>query len=262
MTEADMATIRGNDMDNYSGFWGLGLVGTEYDDYIYGYGGDDDLLGNGGDDWLDGGTGEDYMEGGSGDDTYIVDNARDLVAETPAWGNSGYDTVRSSINYVLPAEVEKLVLTANVENLDLLGDGNGTGNALANHINGSAQNNIINGRGGADVLRGGGGQDQFVFDTALGKGNVDTLADLNVADDTILLDNAVFTGLPAADLRVLSAAELRVGSAAMDSTDRIIYNWNTGAVLYDPDGIGAQAAVQLASIGAGQNVTSYDFVIM
>jgi serralysin len=154
-------------------------------------------------------------------------------------------------------------LTANVENLDLNGTAlNGTGNGLANHIKGNAQNNTINGGGGADVLRGEGGQDSFVFDTALGRGNIDILADFNVADDTILLDNAVFTALPAADLRVLSAAEFRMGSGAMDTSDRIIYNWNTGAVLYDTDGIGAQAAVQVASIGAALNVTQDDFVII
>jgi Ca2+-binding RTX toxin-like protein len=67
-----MATVHGNDLDNYAGFWGVGLVGSQYDDFIYGYGGDDDLFGYGGDDWLDGGTGEDYMEGGDGNDSYIL----------------------------------------------------------------------------------------------------------------------------------------------------------------------------------------------
>ena len=93
-----------------------------------------------------------------------------------------------------------------------------------------------------------------MFDTALGHGNIDDILDFNVADDAIGLDNAVFTALTmnaGVDLRGLYASEFRAGRGSMDSTDRIIYNSQTGALLYDSDGIGAAAAVQFASVKRG-----------
>lgn len=64
------------------------------------------------------------------------------------------DTVRSSINYKLGANVENLVLTGT-------GDINGEGNALGNRLTGNSGDNVLTGGGGADRLSGGGG-----FDTA------------------------------------------------------------------------------------------------
>jgi serralysin len=54
-------------------------------------------------------------------------------------------------------------------------------------------------------------------------------------------------------------AEFCVGSAAQDGSDRIIYNSNTGALLYDTDGTGAQAAIQFATLDPGLGVTATDF---
>jgi serralysin len=104
-----------------------------------------------------------------------------------------------------------------------------------------------------------------VFDTALGHGNIDSILDFNVADDAIGLDSAVFTALTmnaGVDLRGLYASEFRVGTRAMDTSDHIIYNNQTGALLYDSDGVGAAAAVQFASVGVGLSISSYDFYVM
>jgi Ca2+-binding RTX toxin-like protein len=64
------------------------------------------------------------MAGGTGNDTYIVDSSGDSVTEA---ANAGTDTVVSSVNYTLGANLENLTLTgsANI---------NGTGNSFDNTL--------------------------------------------------------------------------------------------------------------------------------
>ena len=59
----------------------------------------------------------------------------------------------------------------------------------------------------------------------------------------------------------MSSSAFYAGAAAHDSTDRIIYNSNTGALSYDPDGTGAAAAVQFAELSPGLVLTYQDFLI-
>ncbi|HEV2748601.1 MAG TPA: M10 family metallopeptidase C-terminal domain-containing protein [Allosphingosinicella sp.] len=119
------------------------------------------LRGGGGNDRLDGGAGADTMAGGAGNDRFEVDEAGDRVVEA---SGGGIDSVRSSVDHVLGAEVERLVLTGTRD----LG---GIGNALANRIAGNAAANALSGRGGGDTLLGGGGGD-----TLAGGGGGDFLA--------------------------------------------------------------------------------------
>ena len=68
------------------------------------------LTGNAAANILNGGVGADTMMGGLGNDTYIVDDAGDVVIETSNLATE-LDTVQSSINYSLGANLEKLTLT-------------------------------------------------------------------------------------------------------------------------------------------------------
>jgi serralysin len=59
----------------------------------------------------------------------------------------------------------------------------------------------------------------------------------------------------------LARSAFEVGSAADDPRDRIIYDKDTGALFYDADGSGAQAAVKFAQIGAGLPLSNADVII-
>jgi Ca2+-binding RTX toxin-like protein len=211
-----------------------------------------EITGNAGANIIDGGAGADLMVGGGGDDIYFVDNAGDVVSDAPG---GGFDTVFSSISFVLTTLIERVV-AADVSAVTAL---NFTGNASVNEITGNNGGNMIDGGGGADLLIGNGGADAFAFTTALGGGNVDALPDFQVGIDRLYIDDAVFTGLtPGA----LPASAFRVGAAAADADDRIIYNSATGALLFDADGNGAGLAVQWATLHEALPLTAADFQVI
>src|SRR6185295_15332439 len=106
-----------------------------------------------GNDTVNGGVGADTMVGGLGNDTYVVDNVGDVVTEA---ANEGTDTVQSSIDYTLGANVENLTLLGGA----LIGNGNG----LDNTITGNSADNNLTGGAGADIMVGGQGNDFYEVD--------------------------------------------------------------------------------------------------
>ncbi len=138
------------------------LIGGSDHDLLKGDADSDKLDGGAGNDTLDGGTGIDTLIGGDGNDVYYVDNARDVITETNT-RISGIDSVNSSVDYVLPLNVENLTLTG-LSNLK------GTGSDGKNLIVGNAGNNLLNGMNGFDTLKGGEGDD-----TLLGGSGIDQL---------------------------------------------------------------------------------------
>jgi Ca2+-binding RTX toxin-like protein len=251
--------------------------GSSYDDYLLGYTGNDILNGNAGDDTIDGGNGRDTLNGGAGkdtligglgNDTYVVDNSADKVVEG---SNAGTDLVQSSATYTLGANVENLTLTG-TEGID--GTGNKlanviTGNAGANTLKGFAGNDVLHGAAGNDTLAGGAGNDtlyggkgldEFLFSAPLNAStNVDKIKDFSVAQDTIALDQSVFTHVA---LGTLAASAFYTGAAAHDTDDRIIYDSATGNIYYDPDGTGSQAEILFAHVTAGTALTNADFLVV
>ena len=121
-------------------------------------------------------------------------------------------------------------------------------------------NDYLFGGAGRDVLTGGANRDNFVFDTALGTANVDKITDFSVVDDTMRLDNAVFTAFGSNG--TMSSSAFHAGATAHDSTDRIIYDSATGALSYDRDGTGSAAAAQFAELAPGLALTYQDFQIV
>src|SRR5262245_14535130 len=125
---------------------------------LQGYGNDlvNVITGNSGNNLLDGRIGADIMAGGAGNDTYFVDNGGDLVTENPG---EGTDAVFSTAHFVLPANVETLVLQGSA-------DLQGYGNDLLNKLYGNSGNNLLDGRAGADIMAGGAGNDAYFVDNA------------------------------------------------------------------------------------------------
>jgi VCBS repeat-containing protein len=223
----------------------LSLIGNAFGQTIYG---------NAGANFIDGGGGTDLLVGLGGNDTYIVDSASDYVAEDVG---AGRDVVYAQASYALGNNEEIEVLStasqAAATAIDL------TGNEFVNEIYGNAGANVLNGRAGSDYLLGLGGADTFAFTSALGSDNIDHIGDFLAVDDTIALDDAVFTGLA---LGALNANAFVLGTAAGDADDRIIYDSATGALYYDADGNGADAAVQFASLQGAPPINSSDFQVI
>jgi len=150
---------------------------------------------------------------------------------------------------------------------------------LGDVIVGNAVTNIFNGLGGADSLNGGGGNDVLVGglgnDTLVGGANSDifqfttapnsvsnrdVITDFNHALDTIQLDNAVFAALGAGG--PLNAGFFRLGAAAADADDRIIYNQVNGALYYDSNGNAAGGSVMFAVLSTKPAIAADDFVVI
>lgn len=238
-------TLTGNNGNNI-------IAGNNRSDVIAGGLGNDTLYGLNGDDVLGGGAGNDYMFGGAGNDTFYVDSTGDIVIEA---AGEGTDTIATAVTAYSMAAI------ANVENLTgLLNTGQLlVGNSLGNRITGGNGNDILMGGLGNDTLIGGLGADRFEFNTTLGPNNVDTILNYNPADDTIAIDNAIFTALT--NTGVLAAGNFAMATAATAAWHRIIYNSTTGQLFYDADGVGGAAQILFATVAPGTALTYQDFLV-
>ena len=125
------------------------------------------------------------------------------------------------------------------------------------NVNGGAGDDTFDGDNGHDKLTDGTGNDIFKFTI---EGQTNQINGYNVANDTIQLENAVFTGLTTTG--TLAANQFRVDSQAADANDFIIYNKTAGTLLYDADGSGTTAATQVATLSAELSLTNTDIVVI
>jgi Ca2+-binding RTX toxin-like protein len=141
------------------------------------------------------------------------------------------------------------------------------GGAGTDKLGGGLGDDILWGRIGKDVLTGNAGRDIFVFDTKLNKRtNLDKIADFNVKDDSIWLDNAIFKklGKKGSELAPakLNKAFFTIGAKAKDANDYLVYNKSKGVLYYDIDGSGGKAAVEIATLKKNLKMTYKDFFII
>lgn len=217
------------------------------------------IVGNSGNNAINGAGGADTMRGMGGNDLYIVDNVNDLVDESVA-GSGGSDTVRSTISFNLGATSQ---VKGSIENVALMGTGNidASGTSLANVLIGNSGNNVLKGGNGNDTLTGGGGNDTFFLNGSLNAAtNVETITDMNQSgNDTIQLASYIFTGLATG---ALSADAFRIGTAAADADDRIIYNSANGQLFYDSNGDAANGSTLIAILDNVLPLTAADFLVV
>ena len=138
-------------------------ISTRHVDELQGYAwyvtlnrGHDTFHGNDYDDIIRAGFGNDVVYSYDGDDIVRGDTGRDRL-----YGLRGDD--------------------------DLYG---GTGRDI---LNGGSGSDYLSGGADNDQLTGGSGKDYFVFDTRPSRTNIDRIVDFRPVDDTIMLDNQVFT---------------------------------------------------------------------
>lgn len=176
-----------------------------------------------GNDKITGGNGVDYLTGFAGNDTIFANKGNDILK-----GGTGDDKL--------------------------------DGGAGKDKLYGEDGNDRLYGGLDKDFLHGGAGKDTFVFDTKLGSTNIDTIDDFSVKDDTIWLDDDIFTKV--GKVGDLASGAFYVGTKAHDSSDRIVYDNKSGKLWYDADGHGTGAAIQFAQLDPGLKLTAADFDII
>jgi Ca2+-binding RTX toxin-like protein len=135
------------------------------------------------------------------------------------------------------------------------------GSSGSDSLSGGANDDRLYGGWGNDILRGGSGRDAFVFSSAPnGVTNVDAIRDFSVANDTVWLENTVFTS--AGSTGRLKSAAFWTGDAAHDASDRVIYDRDDGILYYDSDGTGTDEQVAFAKLATGLRMTYADFQIV
>ena len=202
----------------------------------------DTLTGDTNDNFLRGGTGNDELNGGSGFDWADYFDATAAVTVSLATGTSSGADGADTLTFMEAIR----------------------GGAFNDTLTGSSGNNSLNGGLGNDKLTGGSGADSFLFDTPPNAtSNLDTIADFSLVDDTLVLENGIFTALTATG--ALNAGYFRSGAGfktAADSNDYLIYNTTTGALYYDANGSTAGAAIQIAIFTNMPLLTPSDFWII
>lgn len=177
---------------------------------------------------------------------YILEGA--WLSSAP--GNGYVEAIPEGSTYELNVSVELPPLPEEV------------GSAGADTLHGGAGNDLLDGGLGNDMLTGAVGEDSFRFSTELGSSNVDHIRDFNVANDTFILDNRIFTAVGVEGVLSFGAFYKSSAGTAQDSNDRIIYDTNDGKLFYDADGSGQGAAIQFARLDVNLDLAADDFYIV
>jgi Ca2+-binding RTX toxin-like protein len=258
-------------MDNPSANIGAAAVGDTYNgievlvgglgnDQIFGNDSHNQLYGGAGNDELYGGAGSDNLYGGLGADKFFGGDVSGLDVVRYDDQNYGNLTIRLDI---AGANVGAAAKGDTYSGIEGLAGGVGhdviLGDSKDNQLHGGGGNDYLYGQAGNDRLYGDAGADHFVFNEALNATtNVDTIFDFNPIDDTILLTQSIFSKIGNA----LEATELRLGTAAADANDFVIYDRDTGKLYYDANANGSGGQTLFAQVSIGTLLDTSDFSML
>ena len=203
----------------------------------------DTLTGNAANNVIIGDQGNDIMNGGAGIDT------------------ASYETAKVGVTVSLAIAGAQNTVGAGIDTLSNFEDLRG-GN-FNDTLTGNGGNNTLTGGLGNDTMTGNAGQDSFGFNTALNATtNTDTITDFSVVDDTLVLENAIFTQFAATGAIPAGTFVANAGGVAGDANDFLLYDTNTGKLFYDADGNGAGAKVEFVTLVGIPAITIADFAII
>jgi Ca2+-binding RTX toxin-like protein len=196
-----------------------------------------------------GGNDVDLMTGGDGNDGVIGNDGNDVI-----FGDAGNDGL-------LGGNGNDVMNGGDDNDAMFGGDGNDilTGDAGSDVLFGESSDDVLIGGLNQDILIGGVGADKFVFNDLAG--DIDFIKDFTVADDTINVSAAGFGGGLMAGAAI-ETDQFIIGTAAVDSSDRFIYNSVNGGLFFDVDGVGGTAQVQFAQLLPGLALTNNDIFVV
>ncbi len=134
------------------------------------------------------------------------------------------------------------------------GDDHLAGGSGDDRLSGGAGNDRLHGGSGYDTLEGGDGADTFVFRRP--DGEFDVIADFSGAEGDHLVVPGGWYGLPAGAPVTLSL------DAALGTTRQFVYDTVAGLLIYDADGTGGVAAVQVAVLTGAPTLTAFDIEVI
>lgn len=238
------------------------VFGSTGDDTFTGSDDDENFLGAGGDDLLIASLGNDTLNGAGDNDTVDFSGLTGaLSVDLSLVPNPGQGIFNASLdaNEYAISGIETVIGT--------IGDDRITGDANANRLEGGqgadsidggvgadtllggAGNDTLLGGAGADTLTGGDGADRFQYDQAIE--HRDVITDFVSDTDKFLIDRVAFeindggSGTLTEDQNFVTLDE---GETQLGTTEATFIFDSNNTLHFDPDGDGAQASFEIASV--------------
>jgi Ca2+-binding RTX toxin-like protein len=157
-----------------------------------------------------------------------------------------------------------VLLNTTTVNAGIGGDSGATLTASNDIIIGGAGVDLIIGGAGVDLISGGAGKDVFGYNSPTE--GIDKINDFVVGDDRLSISRAGFGGNTVFGNdslvgSVLDVSRFTLGTSATTSSQRFIYNDQSGALFFDTDGINGANQVLLAQLVGNPALTNDSFSI-